>query len=140
MNNQFYMSDLHLSAAWSTVVNTHSTSGGRVFSLFNAGDECFGTFSKTRGKQSIAKYTVKREWKHVADIPSRNQLLGYGIIADRDHLYIVGGRDGWNVRDTILVYDINTGMQCGSKKMISKRCNSLCAIVDNLLYVGGWDV
>ena len=132
------MSDLHSSAgSWSTVVNTHSTSGGQVWRLFNAGDECFGTFRTTGEKQSIAKYTVKKnEWKHVTDIPSLNQLDSYGIVADRDHVYIVGGKDG-NVRDTILVYDIKTGRQCGSKKMSSKRSLCSCAILDNVLYVGG---
>ena len=73
---------------WSTVVNTHST----VDKLFNAGDECFGTFLKRGEKQSIAKYAVKKNlWKHVTDIPSSNQLHYYGITADRDHVYIVGG-------------------------------------------------
>ena len=136
------MSDLHSSGgSWSTVVNTHSTSGGCVYSLFNAGDECFGTFMKTGGKQSIAKYSVKKnEWKHVTDIPSIDQLDSYGITADRDHVYIVGGRDdGWNERDTILVYDIKTGRQCGSKKMSSEIMDCSCAILDNVLYVGeGW--
>ena len=91
--NQFFMSDLHSSGgSWSTVVNTHSTSGGEVYRLFNAGDECFGTFFNAGGKQSIAKYTVKKnEWKHVTDIPSWDQLRYYGITADRDHVYIVGG-------------------------------------------------
>ena len=139
MNSKFYLSDLHSSGgSWSTVVNTHSTSGGKVYSLFNAGDECFGTFRKTGGKQSIAKYTVKKnEWKHVTDIPSKEQLDDYGITADRDHVYIVGGWDGQNVRDTILVYDIKTGRQCGSKKMSSKRMECSCAILGNVLYVGG---
>ena len=127
--------------SWSTVVNTHSTSGGRVETLFNAGDECFGTFQKRGGKQSIAKYTVKKnEWKHVTDIPSWDQLHWYGITADRDHVYIVGGRgEGGNTRDTILVYDIKTGTQCGRKKMNSKRGGCSCAILDNLLFVGGGD-
>ena len=140
MKNQFYLSDLHSSGgSWSTVVNTHSTSGADVFRLFNAGDECFGTFRKRGGKQSIAKYTVKKnEWKHVTDIPSENQLHWYGITADRDHVYIVGGSDrGGNIKDTILVYDIKTGTQCGRKKMNSKRQVCSCAIVDNLLFVGG---
>ena len=124
--------------SWSTVVNTHSTSGGQVCSLFNAGDECFGTFQKTGGKQSIAKYSVKKnEWKHVTDIPSEEQLDSYGITADRDHVYIVGGFDGLDACDTILVYDIKTGRQCGSKKMSSKRVACSCAILDNVLYVGG---
>ena len=126
--------------SWSTVVNTHSTSGGQVYRLFNAGDECFGTFFKRGGKQSIAKYTVKKnEWKHVTDIPSWHQLDYYGITADRDHVYIVGGQDdGGNIKDTILVYDIKTGtLQCGRKKMKSKRQCCSPAIVDNLLYVGG---
>ena len=123
----------------STVVITHSTCGGEVRRLFNAGDECFGAFRKAGGKQSIAKYTVKKnEWKHVTDIPSRNKLHYYGITGDRDHVYIVGGEDGdGNVRDTILVYDIKTGRQCGSKKMSSKRVACSCAILDNVLYVGG---
>ena len=131
------MSDLHSSGgSWSTVVNTHSTSGGQVVSLFNAGDECFGTFSMRGGKQSIAKYTVKKnEWKHVTDIPSLDQLEDYGITADRDHVYIVGGEDdGGNI---ILVYDIKTGTRCGRKKMNSKRQCCSPAIVGNLLYVGG---
>ena len=141
MENQFYLSDLHSSGGlWSTVVNTHSTSGGQIFRLFNAGDECFGTFKKTGGKQSIAKYSVnKNEWKHVTDIPSENQLQYYGITADRDHVYIVSGEDDddENGLDTILVYDIKTGAQCGSKKMSSKRSLCSCAILDNVLYVGG---
>ena len=134
------MSDLHSSGgSWSTVVNTHSTSGGQIDSLFNAGDECFGTFFNAGGKQSIAKYAVKKnEWKHVTDIPSWDQLNNYGITADRDHVYIVGGRDdGGNRKDTVLVYDINTGTQCGRKKMNSKRQCCSPAIVGNLLYVGG---
>ena len=134
------MSDLHSSGgSWSTVVNTHSTSGGKVWRLFNAGDECFGTFFNAGWKQSIAKYTVKKnEWKHVTDIPSWHQLNNYGITADRDHVYIVGGRDdGGNRKDTILVYDIKTGTQCGRKKMNSKRRSCSCAILDNLLFVGG---
>ena len=134
------MSDLHSSGgSWSTVVNTHSTSGGEVYRLFNAGDECFGTFKKRGGKQSIAKYTVKKnEWKHVTDIPSVDQLDYYGITADRDHVYIVGGEDdGENIKDTILVYDIKTGTQCGRKKMNSKRWGCSCAIVGNVLFVGG---
>ena len=134
------MSDLHSSGgSWSTVVNTHSTSGGRVDRLFIAGDECFGTFQKRGGKQSIAKYTVKKnEWKHVTDIPSWDQLHSYGITADRDHVYIVGGQDdGENIKDAILVYDINTGRQCGRKKMNSKRWDCSCAILHNLLFVGG---
>ena len=136
------MSDLHSSGgSWSTVVNTHSTSGGHVYRLFNAGDECFGTFQKRGGKQSIAKYTVKKnEWKHVTDIPSVDQLEFYGITADRDHVYIVGGRDDeWNIKDTILVYDIKTGTQCGRKKMNSKRQGCSPAIVGNLLFVAGGD-
>ena len=140
LNNKFYLSDLHSSGgSWSTVVNTHSTSGGKVCRLFNAGDECFGEFRKAGGKQSIAKYTVKKnEWKHVTDMPSLDQLLGYGITADRDHVYIVGGEDGdGNMRDTILVYDIKTGRQCGSKKMSSKSVAFSSAILDNVLYVGG---
>ena len=139
MNNKFYLSDLHSSGgSWSTVVNTHSTSGGQVRSLFNAGDECFGTFQKPGGKQSIAKYSVKKnEWKHVTDIPSEEQLDSYGITADRDHVYIVGGFDGLDACDTILVYDIKTGTQCSSKKMRSKRSLCSCAILDNVLYVGG---
>ena len=59
-----------------------------------AGDECFGTFLNRGGKQSIAKYAVKKnEWKHVTDhdIPSLDQLHSYGITADRDRVYIVGG-------------------------------------------------
>ena len=96
---------------------------------------------KTGGKQSIAKYTVKKnEWKHVTDIPSEEQLDFYGITADRDHVYIVGGIDfDANVRDTILVYDIKTGTRCGSKKMSSKRMECSCAILDNVLYVLGSD-
>ena len=141
-NNKFYMSDFHSSAgSWSTVVNTNNTSGGQVHTLFNVGDECFGTFY-SEGKQSIAKYTVKKnEWKHVTDIPSHDHLCCYGITADRDHVYIVGGfYDGWNERDTILVYDINTGTQCGSERMSSKRSLCSCTILDNVLYVGGgWD-
>ena len=140
--NQFYLSDLHSSGgSWSTVVNTHSTSGGEVRSLFNAGDECFGTFLKTGEKQSIAKYTVKKnEWKHVTDIPSSDQLQYYGITADRDHVYIVGGGDtDCNIKDTVLVYDINTGTQCGRKKMNSKRRYCSLAIVGNLLFVVGGD-
>ena len=144
MNNQFYLSDLHSSGgSWSTVVNTHSTSGGEVYSLCNAGNECFGAFRKAGGKQSIAKYTVKKnEWKHVTDIPSSNQLQCYGITGDRDHVYIVGGEDDDDeiVRDIILVYDIKTGRQCGSKKMSSKRVVCSCTVLDNVLYVGGgWD-
>ena len=125
--------------SWATVVNTHSTSGGEVCSFFNAGDECFGTFFKRGGKQSIAKYTFKKnEWKHVTDIPSVDQLDYYGITADRDHVYIVGGvDDDWNRKDTILVYDIKTGTQCGRKKMNSKRQCCSPAIVGNLLFVGG---
>ena len=125
--------------SWSTVFNTHSTSGGQVIRLFNVGDECFGTFLKTGGKQSIAKYTVKKnEWKHVTDIPSFDQLHYYGITADRDHVYIVGGQDDdENIKDTILVYDIKTGTQCGRKKMNSKRQCCSCAIVGNVLFVGG---
>ena len=137
MKNQFYLSDLHSSGgSWSTVV---STSGDQVYRLFTAGDECFGTFLKRGEKQSIAKYTVKKnEWKHVTDIPSWYQLSSYGITADRDHVYIVGGRDDdGNIEDTILVYDIKTGTQCGRKKMNSKRCSCSCAILDNLLFVGG---
>ena len=133
------MSDFHSSAgSWSTVVNTNNTSGGRVDRLFNVGDECFGTFYR-EGKQSIAKYTVKKnEWKHVTDILSHDHLWGYGITADRDHVYIVGGVDnGLNDRDTILVYDINTGTQCGSERMSSKRSLCSCTILDNVLYVGG---
>ena len=93
----------------------------------------------TGGKQSIAKYTVKKnEWKHVADIPSWDQLSLYGITADRDHIYIVGGKDDdGNRKDTILVYDITTGTQCGSKKMSSKRSGCSSAILGNSLYVGG---
>ena len=76
--------------------NTHSSSGGEVYRLFNAGDECFGIFKKTGGKQSIARYTVKKdEWKHVNDIPSIDQLHGYGIAADRDHVCIVSGWLEW---------------------------------------------
>ena len=134
------MSDLHSSGgSWSTVVNTHSTSGGEVYRLFNAGDECFGTFYKRGGKKSIAKYTVKKnEWKHVNDMPSFVQLHNYGITADRDHVYIVGGRDdAFSIKDTILVYDIKTGTQCGRKKMNSKRQCCSPAIVGNLLFVGG---
>ena len=140
MENQFHLSDLHSSGgSWSTVVNTQSTSGGRVYSLFNAGDECFGTFKKTGGQQSIAKYSVKKnEWKHVTDIPSWDQLRWYGITADRDHVYIAGGQDdGGNIKDTILVYDIKTGTQCGRKKMNSKRKYCSPAIVGNLLFMGG---
>ena len=131
------MSDFNSSTAlWSTVVIMHSTSGSHVQSLFNAGDECFGIFEK-RGKQSIAKYTVRdNEWQEVIDIPPFYQLNSYGITADRDHVYIVGGMDGWNVRDTILAYDINTGTQCGSGKMSSRRRACSCAILDNVLYVG----
>ena len=143
MENQFYLSDLHSSGgSWSTVVNTHSTSGGQVRRLFNAGDECFGTFFKRGGKQSIAKYTVKKnEWKHVTDIPSFDMLDHYSITADRDHVYIVGGSDDeWNIKDTILVYDIKTGTQCGRKKMNSKRWCCSPVIVGNLLFVGrGFD-
>ena len=70
------------------LLSTHST----VDKLFNAGDECFGTFFNRGGKQSIAKYAVKKnEWKHVTDIPSLDQLHYYGITADRDHVYIVDG-------------------------------------------------
>jgi hypothetical protein len=141
--NEFYMSDLHSSdGSWSTVVNTHSTAGGEVRRLFNAGDECFGTFKNEGGKQSIAKYVHKRnQWQHVTDIPSYNQLSKYSITADRDHVYIVGGRDDvLNKKDTILVYDINTGKQCDSKMMNIKRTLCSSVIVDNLLYVGGgWD-
>ena len=50
------------------------------------------TFFKRGGKQSIGKYAVKKnEWKQVTDIPSLDQLHYYGITADRDHVYIVGG-------------------------------------------------
>ena len=41
------------------------------------------------------------------------------------------------MRDKILIYDIRTGTQCGSMKMSSKRRRCSCAIVDNVLYVGG---
>ena len=124
---------------WSTGTNTHSTSGGQVYSLFNVGDECFGTFKKIGGKASIAEYTVKNnEWKHVTNFPSDDPLYNYGITADRNHVYIVGGWDDRGyVRDTVLVYDTNTGTQCGSKKMSSKRSLCSCAILDNVLYVGG---
>ena len=51
---------------------------------------------------------------------------------------IVGGQDdGGNRKDTILVYDIKTGTQCGRKKMNSKRQYCSPAILDNLLFVGG---
>jgi hypothetical protein len=68
-------------------------------------------------------------------------LSKYSITADRDHVYIVGGRDDvLNKKDTILVYDINTGKQCDSKMMNIKRTLCSSVIVDNLLYVGGgWD-
>ena len=126
---------------WSTVDKTHNTSVGEVRRLFNAGDECFGTFRKPGGRQSIAKYSVKEnEWKHVTDIPSTDQLGYYGITADRDRVYLVGGFDGGgNVRDTILVYDINTGKECCRKKMSSRRVTCLCTVLDNMLYVGGKD-
>ena len=135
--------DIHSSdVKCSTVDNRQNACGDRVASLFNAGDECFGTFYNDRRQQSMGIYRAeKEEWEHVTDIPSHDKLYCYGITADRDHVYIVGGRDDDAVvLDTILVYDINTGTQCDSKKMSSKRCGCSCTIIDNMLYVGGgWD-
>ena len=140
--------DIHSSdVKCSTVASRQNACGNRTCQLFNdrlfnAGDECFGTFYNDRDQQSMGIYRAeKEEWEHVTDIPSYDKLHCYGITADRDHVYIVGGLDGDVVlHDTILVYDINTGTQCDSKKMSSKRCDCSCTIIDNMLYVGGgWD-
>ena len=132
--------DIHSSdVKCSTVDNRQNACGDRVESLFNAGDECFGTFYNDRDQQSMGIYRAeKEEWEHVTDIPSHDKFCWDGITADRDHVYIVGGEDGEDViHDTILVYDINTGTQCDSKKMNSKRYDCSCTIIDNMLYVGG---
>ena len=135
--------DIHSSdVKCSTVDNRQNACGDRVVSLFNAGDECFGTFYNGRRQQSMGIYRAeKEEWEHVTDIPSRDKLYCYGITADRDHVYIVGGEDDdYVIHNTILVYDVNTGTQCDSKKISSKRCDCSCTIIDNMLYVGGgWD-
>ncbi|XP_062519762.1 uncharacterized protein LOC134194810 [Corticium candelabrum] len=132
--------DIHSSdVKCSTVDNRQNACGDRVESLFNAGDECFGTFYNGRRQQSMRIYRAeKEEWEHVTDIPSHDKLHYYGITADRDHVYIVGGEDDDGVvHDTILVYDINAGTQCDCKKMSSKKRDCSCTIIDNMLYVGG---
>ena len=116
---------------WSIVDNRHNACGDNIESLFNAGNECLGTFYNDRRQQSMGIYRAeKEEWEHVTDIPSRDKLCLYGITADRDHVYIVGGMDDHRVvQETILVYDINTGMECDRKKMSSKR--RVCSVCDS---------
>ena len=124
---------------WSIVDNRHNACGDNIESLFNAGNECLGTFYNDRRQQSMGIYRAeKEEWEHVTDIPSRDKLCLYGITADRDHGYIVGGMDDHRVvQETILVYDINTGMECDRKKMSSKRRVCSCTVIDKMLCVGG---
>ena len=140
LSTELSIIDIHSSdVKCSTVDNRQNACGDRVVSLFNAGDESFGTFYNDRRQPSMGIYRAeKEEWEHVTDIPSHDKLHYYGVTADRDHVYIVGGRgDDGVTHDTMLVYDINTSTQCDSQKMSSKRYNCSCTIIDNMLYVGG---
>lgn len=122
-------------SSWSEVLNS---SLREIKSLFSAGEECFGAFLKNGRNQSIEKYIVeKNKWKPLTKLRSFNDLSNYGIVADSDRIYIVGGTSKTKTSDEILIYDIQTAKDCGSKKMTTKRQGCSCAIKDNMLYVGG---
>lgn len=141
--NQLYVSDFRPNfkhPSWTITSNTHDA--GRLYRLFTVGDKCYGTFymeDSNEQEQTIASYNVdKNKWTTVTEIPPNSALQWYGITSDKDRIYIVGGWDSSRTGlDTVLIYDVGTGLLCGKTKMLSKRRSCSCAIVDKTLYVAG---
>ena len=140
--DELCITDVHSSQPhWSIVPNTFC-GNYKVRHLFTDGDDCYALLKETdRNRNSIARYRLDRNrWAKIIDFPSHipYHLEGCAITADRGHrMYIVGGVESGTITDTVLVYDINTGKQCGRTKMRQKRRNCSCIVIDNLLYAGG---
>lgn len=141
-DDELCIADVHSSQPhWSIIPNSFS-GRHKVRHLFTDSNDCFAVLKKTESNHnSIARYRVNsNRWAKITDFPYHHprDLEGCAITADRGHhAYIVGGMSSGSITDTILVYDLTTGRQCGQTKMRQKRRNCSCAILDNLLYVGG---
>lgn len=139
--NQFYVCDLRSEQhSWTVVPNTNDA--GHIYRLFTVGDKCFGTFYREDTKeqeQTIGLYHVgENVWTSVAGIPPNSALQWYGIVSDKERICVVGGWDATQTcLDTVLIYDVCTGLLCGKKKMSCKRRSCSCVIVDNTLYIAG---
>lgn len=114
----------------------------KLANLFTAGGCCFATYHHHRShqRQEIALYNIGNDsWLHVCDLPSYSVLASYSIVGHNDHAYIVGGKDSGDNKalDTVLIYDLHTGQQCGKKNLKLRRKECYSAIIGNTLYVGG---
>ena len=78
-------------------------------------------------------------WSEVAPMPQNRTRLAAGVVDGK--LYAVGGfsREGWEVHDTVEVYDPADDTWAPLAPMSSPRSGLAAGVVDGKLYaMGGW--
>lgn len=109
--------------------------------VFTARGCCFATVSRTslRRHQSIDICNIGDDSRlQVCKLPSCDDRASYSVVGHGDHAYVVGGQDnGGRALDTVLIYDLQTGQQCGSMKLQLGRAACSAVVVGNTLYVAG---
>ena len=113
-------------------------------SLFQLDDQLYGHFfDENWSYHSIAKYKEKaRVWENAFELSSLKGV-GYSTVVGHPNgrkVYTVGGvRDGQSLT-LVTVYDVQTGVKYDDYEMKDKRGLCSCAIIHDVLYIGGGDI
>lgn len=143
-----YISDIQSDPMTWTVRKTLPKRHAIIQTLFSAGGNCYATYYRKEtpdAKQSIARYNVASDsWERVCDLKGYRKLQKYGIVGNKERVYVVGGRKVSERKlNVVYVYDLRERKQTDlhmRPKMASKRDGCSSVIVDDTLYVaGGWD-
>ena len=118
-----------------------------IYNMFKAGEETLGSFGTISGNNLFQFIAVYKEdtniWQHAFKLPFHKEVGYHHIIGDQSgKAYVIGGRDTRKepyALDTLLEFDLRTGILVHEERMKSRRTLCSSAIVDNRLFVAGGD-